>query len=187
MRKIGALILSMMILFSGCGNKEKNIETLDVSDPDNFMDCLAEIISEKDSDRLYNFFSEETQQYDLKLFEETQEFVDCFKGDYVSYSLLYSESSEHTRPDEDAKYKESILAAYEVNTTEGNYKVCFIYYNETPRRTYIGLQTLGVQILDESETETFMCSDIHGCYVVTPDNHDELIARRDYDIEHSNW
>ena len=136
---------------------------------------------------MYNFFSEETKEYDKDLAEETQLFVDSFEGDYVSYSTFTSELSEKTRPEKDDKYSQRIMAAYIITTTEKEYMVCFYYTNEAPNKENIGLQTLGVQENEDFDVNPCICSDIHGCYVVTLDNHDEILERNEYDLEHADW
>jgi len=179
------------LLFAGCGKKQDvsslDISSLDASNPDNFADCLVDMIQKKDGERLYNFFSEETKEYDKNLLEESQAFVDSFEGEYVSYTMFTADSSEKTRPDKDDKYSERVMGAYIVKTTEKEYMVAFYYTNEAPNKENIGLQTLGVQENEEFDENPCICSDIHGCYVVTPDNHEELIERRDYDLEHADW
>lgn len=184
-------IVTISLLFTGCGKKQDvsslDISSLDASNPDNFADCLVDMIQKKDGERLYNFFSDETKEYDKNLLEESQTFVDSFEGDYVSYQKMSYETSEKSRVDEDDKYSEQICAGYTITTTEETYVVAFYYTNETPKREYLGLQTLGVQIESEFDNDPCICSGIHGCYVVTPDNHDELIERRDYDLEHADW
>ncbi|MBR0428759.1 MAG: DUF5104 domain-containing protein [Lachnospiraceae bacterium] len=184
-------IVMISLLFSGCGKKQDvsslDISSLDASKPNNFADCLVDMIQKKDGERLYNFFSDETKEYDKNLLEESQAFVDSFEGDFVSYQKMFCETSEKSRVDEDDKYSEQIHANYTITTTEETYFVSFYYTNETPKREYLGLQTLGVQIESEFDNDPCICSGIHGCYVVTPDNHEELIERRDYDLEHADW
>jgi len=192
MKKLLIIAMATMTLFlTGCAKGKDvtalDINSLDASNPDNFMECLADIIQNRDGERLYNFFSEDTKQYDANLAIETQEFVDSFEGDIVSYDLSGSETSEKTQPDEDDKYSQMIRASYNVTTTENKYHISFYYTNETPQKNYLGLQTLGVQQLEDYENDHCICSDIHGCYVVTPDNHEELLERKDYDLEHADW
>ena len=186
---VGVVMLSL--LFAGCGKKQDtsslDISSLDASNPNNFADCLVEMIQMKDGERLYNFFSEETKAYDKNLMDETQGFVDSFEGEYVSYSMFTSDSSEKTRPDKDDKYSQRVMGAYIIKTTEKEYMVSFYYTNEAPNKENIGLQTLGVQDNEDFDIDPCICSDIHGCYVVTRDNHAEILERNEYDLEHAAW
>lgn len=139
MKKLIALLLVGMVLFTGCSNtlggRLKPVNYKDV------MDSLVECINKGDADGIVSMFSEETRSDVETLSEDAQALIDLFEGNEITYESMSGSEGSSSK-----KHSTTIRWQFHVYAGDTTYIMGWKYVKENmedPQKE--GLNELSIQ------------------------------------------
>lgn len=168
MKRIIALLLVGMVLFTGCSNtlggRLKPVNYKDV------MDSLVECINKGDADGIVSMFSEETKGDVETLSEDAQALIDLFEGNEITYESMSGSEGSSSK-----KHSTTIRWQFHVYAGDTTYIMGWKYVKENmedPQKE--GLNELSIQEESDFDWEHMIGLEIPGITIVTPENHYDL-------------
>jgi hypothetical protein len=168
MKRIIALLLAGMVLFTGCSNtlggRLKPVNYKDV------MDSLVERINKGDADGIVSMFSEETKGEVETLPEDAQALIDLFQGNEITYEHIGGSEGSSSK-----SHSTTIKWSFHVYAGDTTYIMSWKYVEENmedPQK--VGFNRISIQKESDFDTEHMVGVEIPGITIITPDNHYDL-------------
>jgi len=170
---ISFLVLCILLIctLTACGGRAATL-TKQNNENYRYVKQLVNIMTENNSDKLYDMFAQNVKDETPDLKGNIEELCNQINGEFVDCKNEGGSESE-------GKHHYSCNYIYRVTTTEGEYCIKIVRKAEYEDSSVNGLVTIGLQDANDFDNDPCLPADIPGVYVVYEDNHQDIWAKED--------